>query len=125
MIAGGQVVDQQGQFIRRSDWIRLHFARISSKTSGFFLCGMMLLPVVSSEGKEMKPKVLVDIETAIHRQPAEGGGYGSQPHGNDLFRLATAHLRIHGVVIQGAEVQQAGSQLPVQGKGRAITGTTA
>ena len=31
-------------------------ARISSNTSGFFLWGMMELPVVHSAGREMKPK---------------------------------------------------------------------
>ena len=34
----------------------LQWERISSHTSGFFLCGMMLEPVVSSSGKLMKPK---------------------------------------------------------------------
>ena len=29
-----------------NDFIRLQYERINSKTSGFFLCGMMLLPVV-------------------------------------------------------------------------------
>src|SRR5690606_30145753 len=37
-------------------WILLHLALISSKTSGFFLWGMMLLPVVSSLGNEIKSK---------------------------------------------------------------------
>ena len=37
--------------------MRLHRARISSHTSGFFLCGMMLDPVQSDSGKEIKPKL--------------------------------------------------------------------
>ena len=35
---------------------RLHLPRIISKTSGFFLCGMMDEPVVNSSGKDTKPK---------------------------------------------------------------------
>ena len=34
----------------------LHFALVNSNTSGFFLCGMMLEPVVQSAGNFTKPK---------------------------------------------------------------------
>ena len=37
-------------------YAELQRPRISSKTSGFFLWGMILDPVVSSSGKEIKPK---------------------------------------------------------------------
>ena len=41
-----------------------------SKTSGFFLWGMMLDPVVSSSGSEMKPKFwLMNRQASIASRP--------------------------------------------------------
>ena len=37
-------------------WSVLHLARVSSNTSGFFLWGMMLEPVVNESGNWMNPK---------------------------------------------------------------------
>ena len=49
----------------------LHFPRIISNTSGFFLCGIMLDPVVSSSGKEMNPKFWhIHIQISIERRPS-------------------------------------------------------
>ena len=39
------------------------FPRMSSGTSGFFFCGMMLLPVQSSSGRERKPNSAEDQYT--------------------------------------------------------------
>src|SRR5687767_211549 len=50
--------------------MRLHLALISSNTSGFFLCGMMLLPVVNSDGNEIKPKFwLIYKQASMARRP--------------------------------------------------------
>ena len=54
----------------RSPTTRAERPRISSRTSGFFFCGMMLLPVQIASGNARKPNSCVLQRTHSSAQPA-------------------------------------------------------
>ena len=72
----------------------------------------MLDPVVSSSGREMKPKFwLMNRQASIARRPIVAATAAALP---------AAHLRGHDVVVQRLEAQQAGGHRAVEGERRPV-----
>src|SRR5580692_9132088 len=112
MIAGRQVVDEEGQLV----WGRLDAVAFRPNQLEDVWVFLVRHDAASRshlrwEGNE--PKILVDVQGTVHGELAEGRGNGGQGGRHDLFCLPPAHLRIDGVVVEGSKMEDSCGHLPV------------
>ena len=99
--------------------------RVSSKTSGFFFCGMMLEPVASSVGKDEIAVLVGREENHVPGQSRQVPGHRPEGREHGGLELAARQLDRRDGELGRGEAESLGDRLPVERQWDSVTGGAA
>ncbi len=112
VVAGGQVVGEEGEFVGDS------LNAVAASPDDFENVGIFFVRHDAGPGGEGireadEAKILVHVQADIVGQFGQGSRDGGHRGGGGFFRFAPGHLRVHDVVVHGGESKQARGCFPL------------